>query len=223
MKRQARTGSIVLSLAVLAAVAWGGWEFARRWNGRWTGGGLLHGPRVTWMHYADDVEREATARGLPPAYFLALIELETGGRKPAGRRYESHVFRRLQAVQAGKRPHLENVTTADLEGATEEALENLATSWGPFQLMGYKCIGLGVQIRDLRGESAIPLGIQWIDETYGDVLRSGRFRDAFHLHNTGKPHPTDGPPATHLPDYVDRGLALMQRFENERQDRAKTP
>lgn len=211
--------SIGLSVAVLAGLVWGALEFGRRWQGRWTGGGLLHGHRVTQMHYGDEVVAEAAKRGLPAAYFLALIELETGGRRPAGRRFESHIFKRLQAVQQGRRDQLENVSTADLVGASEEALRNLATSWGPFQLMGYKCIGLEVQIRDLRGPDAVAHGIRWIDETYGDRLRAGQFKDAFHVHNTGKPYPAAGPPTTYHPDYVERGLASMKRFEVE----LKTP
>ena len=223
MKRRGRTWSVVLSVAVLLAVAAGGWEFGRRWNGRWDGGGLLHGHRATWRHYGEEVLEEAGKRALPAAYFLALIELESGGRKPAGRRFESHVFDRLVAVEAGERERIENVTMEKLQGASEEALRNLATSWGPFQLMGYKCVGLDVQIRDLRGDAAIPLGIRWIDETYGDALRAGRFKDAFHLHNTGKPFPADGVARTFHPGYVDRGLALMQRFESELQADEKTP
>jgi hypothetical protein len=214
---------VALSVAVLLAMAWGGWEFARRWNGRWTGGGILHGHRATWHHYGDDVIREAADRGLSAAYLLALIELESGGRKPAGRRYEKHIHRRLVAVQNGKRERLEQVTTASLAGASEEALMNLATSWGPFQLMGYKCIGLDVQIRDLRGDSAIPVGVRWIDETYGDVLRAGRYRDAFHIHNAGQPFPADGVAKTFHPNYVERGLALMKRYERELEAQQNAP
>lgn len=217
------TFQVVLSVVVLGALLLGGWEFSRRWTGRWTGGGVLHGHRVTWMHYGEDVVREAKLRQLPPAYFLALIELESGGRKPAGCRFESHVFKRLQSVQKGSRNRMEKVTTEDLREANEEALRNLATSWGPFQVMGYKCVGLGVQIRDLRGKDAIPLGMRWIDETYGDYLRSGRFKDAFHIHNTGKPYPASGPPTTFHPSYVERGLALMRRFEKELEEQTKTP
>ena len=223
MRSRVPTWSVVLSVAVLLAMAAGGWEFVRRWNGRWDGGGLVYGHRATWRHYGEEVQAEAEQRGLPAAYFLALIELECGGRRPAGRRFEAHVFERLRAVQAGERERLEHVTTAALQGASEEALRNLATSWGPFQLMGYKCIGLEIQIRDLRGDAAIPLGIRWIDETYGDALRAGRFKDAFHLHNTGQPFPADGVARTFHPEYVERGLALMQRFESERQADGKTP
>ena len=86
---------------------------------------------------------------LPEAYLLALIQLESGGRKPAGKRFEVHVYNRLVAVRDGKRERYEQITAADLMGANDEALRNLATSWGPFQLMGYKCIQLDVQLRDI--------------------------------------------------------------------------
>jgi hypothetical protein len=144
---------------------------------------------------------------------MALIQLESGGRKPAGKRFEAHVLERLQEVQNGTRPHYENVTQAHLMDANHGALRNLATSWGPFQLMGYKCILLDRQIRDIRGQEAVQAGIEWIDITYGNALREGKFQDAFHLHNTGKPFPKSGPPATFHPDYVQKGMRLMKAHE----------
>ena len=50
----------------------------------------------------------------------------------------------------------------DLQNASDEALKNLATSWGPFQLMGYKCLELGVTVKDLRGRNTIDHSVDWI-------------------------------------------------------------
>ena len=144
-----------------------------------------------------------------------MIQLESGGRKPAGKRFEFHVFERLNEVRNGKRKQYEQITSADLVGASDEAIRNLATSWGPFQLMGYKCIQLDVQLRDIRGKDAVREGVKWIDLTYGDVLRSGRYEDAFHMHNTGKPLPANGEPTTFHPDYVNRGMTYMRKFAQD--------
>ena len=118
-----------------------------------------------------------------------------------------------KAVQP--RIDLINANYAEYAQLSDEALRNLATSWGPFQLMGYKCIQLDVQLRDIRGKDAIRAGAQWVDLTYGDALRAGRFEDAFHLHNTGKPYPADGQPTTFHPDYVQRGMAYMRKFAED--------
>ena len=53
-------------------------------------------------NYAEDVQKAAAAFNLPYPYLMSLIQLECSGRKPAGDRFEPHVFRRLQAVRDGK-------------------------------------------------------------------------------------------------------------------------
>ena len=100
----------------------------------------------------------------------------------------------------------------DADDASDDALRNLATSWGPFQLMGYKCILLDVNIRDIRGPNGVEHGADWINQTYGSVMRQGRFRDCFHMHNTGQPYPRTGLPRTHDPQYVPRGMSMMKQF-----------
>ena len=104
------------------------------------------------------------------------------------------------------------MTAAHLADASDDALRNLATSWGPFQLMGYKCILLDVNIRDIRGNNGIEHGADWINQTYGQAMRQGRYRDCFHMHNTGQPYPKTGLPRTHDPQYVPRGMAMMKQF-----------
>jgi len=199
-------------LVVLTALWWVWGELDRRIEGHWTRPGDWWGQHATLNHYESDVNVYAAEYGLAPAYLLALIQLESGGRKPAGKRFESHVFERLKAVRDGKRDAYEQITAMDLVDASDDALRNLATSWGPFQLMGYKCIQLDVQLRDIRGKDAIEAGVRWIDLTYGDVLRAGRYKDAFHLHNTGKPLPENGIPTTFHPDYIERGMRYMRNF-----------
>jgi hypothetical protein len=101
-----------------------------------------------------------------------------------------------------------------LEDASDEALRNLSSSWGPFQLMGYKCLLLDIKIKDIRGNEAIYYGVKWIDLTYGKYLRAKKFKDAFHIHNAGKPFPKSGISKTHNPQYVKRGLKYMEVFKD---------
>ena len=188
-------------------------ELNRRIDGQWKRPGEWWGLQATEKNYGAEVQKWSEHYDLPVPYLMALIQLESGGRKPTGKRFEVHVFDRLQDVQNGSLEHYENITQEHLTEANDDALRNLATSWGPFQLMGYKCILLERQIRDIRGQDAVQAGIEWIDITYGNVLRKGKYQDAFHLHNTGKPFPKSGPPLTFHPDYVEKGLRLMDAHE----------
>jgi hypothetical protein len=166
----------------------------------------------TMAHYSKEVTRQAAAYQLPAEYFLALIVLESSGRKIIPPRFEPHVYERLKQVQQGKRDSYEHVTPAHLADATDDALKNLASSWGPFQLMGYKCLLLDVKVKDIRGPEAVYWGIHWMNLTYGKELKAGKFKDAFHIHNTGRRYPLTGRPRTHDPAYVDRGLKYMKHF-----------
>ena len=178
----------------------------------WHAAGDRAGKDVAEEHYAMDVLNAARKYDLDYSYLMALLMLECSGKKPAGARFEPHVYKRLQQVRDGKRRSYENVTPGHLADASDDALRNLATSWGPFQLMGYKCILLDVNIRDIRGPNGVEHGADWINQTYGNSLRAGRFKDCFHMHNTGSPYPKTGLPRTHDPQYVPRGLAMMNQF-----------
>jgi hypothetical protein len=163
-------------------------------------------------NYGADVQQYATEFNVSAAYLQALIILESSGKRPAGKRFEKHVYQKLKQVRSGHLPRFENITKADLHDATDEALKNLATSWGPFQIMGYKCIHMRINLSDLRSDKSVYYGIKWIDANYGNYLRKGKYRDAFHIHNTGHPYPTVGPPRTYDPQYVNKGLRYMKKF-----------
>ena len=173
------------------------------------------GKKAAEENYADEVRRAADKYGLDYGFLMSLLMLECGGRKPSGARFEPHVYKRLQHVRDGKRSQYEHVTQRHIADASDAALKNLATSWGPFQLMGYKCILLDVQIQDIRGPEGIDHGANWIDRTYGKAMRQARFRDCFHMHNAGTPYPASGLPQTHDPQYVARGMAMMAQFSQE--------
>ena len=106
-------------------------------------------------NYSNEVFKSSIEFNIPYKYLMALIQLECSGLKPAGERFEPHVYRQLKKVQVGSLKNYENVTMSHLYDASDEAIRNLATSWGPFQLMGYKCILLDVKIRDIRGPHGV--------------------------------------------------------------------
>ena len=167
-------------------------------------GGLAN----TEVNYGSEVDRVSNEFDLPANYLKALIVLECSGRKNVPSRYEKHVFHRLKKVREGNRAAYEGITRGDIKDASDEALKNLASSWGPFQLMGYQCLKLGINVSDVRGGEAIYWGVKWINEEYGYKLRQGKFDHAFRMHNTGSPTGR-----THDPNYTKRGLGYMEYFK----------
>ena len=175
----------------------------------------LAGWRTVWRIetlYGDEVEAACAEHGLPAPYFKALIFLESSGVAGQNPRFEPAVYERLQEVRDGRLERYGPITPELVSDASDDALRNLATSWGPMQIMGYHCVEIGVLVHDLRDTDALQWGILWADQTYGRYLRAGSPRDAFHMHNAGRPFPEQGPPRTHDPRYVGRGLRLMRAF-----------
>ena len=54
-------------------------------------------------------------------------------------------------------------------------------------------------VEDLTNHNALAVGVRWVSDNYGNTIRSNRFKDAFHMHNTGRPHPKVGAPRTYDP------------------------
>lgn len=166
-------------------------------------------------NYASEVDKYASQFDIPAQYCKSLIMLECSGRKPSPSRFEEHVYQSLKQVKSGYKKSYGALTKAQLKNTNDGALQNLASSWGPFQIMGYKCLELNITISELRGEKAVYWGMKWINENYGEVLRQHRYRDAFHIHNTGRPFPKNGESKTFDPDYVTRGIKYMDFFKDE--------
>lgn len=202
---------LVVSLALLLVL----------FRGNWLGGfmegpvGAEYGPEAVIENYGADFVRYGNEFGIPPEYLAALCMLESGGRKPAGSRFEKHVYNRLRLVKMGLKKHYEHVEQQHLKDAGEEAIENLSTSWGPFQLMGYKCLLYDINVADLRGPRGTYWGVKWISEAYGRYLRRKDYKSAFHYHNAGSPFPRDGKSRTHDPQYVANGLKWMNHFKGK--------
>jgi hypothetical protein len=169
------------------------------------------------QNYHDEILNLSVKHNVPYEYLMSLIVLECGGNKPAGHRFEKHIFNRLKKIQEGKGRKFENIKQEHLVGLDEQGLTNLSTSWGPFQLMGYKVIGLGVNVVDLRDEeTAADVGVQWIKQEYGHFLAKKKYKDAFHYHNTGDRFPMSGRSHTHDPYYVSDGIKYLKYFEKKR-------
>lgn len=159
-------------------------------------------------NYGEEIEKYAKECNLSPAYLKALIILECSGNKPAGERFEPSFYQKLKEVQNGTRKRFEFITRKQIKDCSDAALRNLATSWGPFQIMGYKCIHLGILIKDLRGDESIKWGVKWINNEYGKLVRNNDFEKAFRVHNTGSVHGN-----TYDPNYVSNGLQHIDHFD----------
>jgi len=163
-------------------------------------------------NYKKEVDIYAKKYDLPASYFLALIMLESSGRKEIKPRYEPHIYKSLKALRDGRIEKFEDLTYDDVKFYSNYDLKQLSKSYGPFQIMGYKAIKMKINLDDFQSDSAIKFGIEWIDREYGDVLRKGNYMDAFHIHNTGRPFPKDGKSLTYNSDYVKNGIEFMHYF-----------
>jgi hypothetical protein len=166
----------------------------------------------TFDNYAEKVIEVSRIHNVKPEYMLALIALECSGRKIVPHRFEAHIYKKLDLVARGKTKKMENVSISQIKGLSEATMRELSSSWGPFQIMGYKSFDIGVDVADLRGKKSVELGAKWIAESYGYLLIKEDFKSAFHMHNAGSKYPKFGPPKTYHKDYVPRGLKYMDEF-----------
>jgi hypothetical protein len=173
------------------------------------------GPEYVLENYGLEIQQEAYRLQLPAEFFAALCMLESGGRKPCPPKFEKHVYTKLCLVKTGNKNNYEHVTHEDIADANDGAIRNLASSWGPFQIMGYKCLLLDINIEDLRGPQTVYWSMQWIDANYGKYLRKKDYKSAFHMHNAGSPFPKNGRTKTHDPNYVKNGLKWMAYFKDK--------
>lgn len=159
------------------------------------------------QNYEKEVDAICKELDLPSDYFKALIILECSAQKNPPSRFEPKVFAKLKAVRDGNTNSYSGLKKKDLKGYSDQDLRLLASSWGALQLMGYNCISLGISIDELKGENNLQHAIYWCKKNYGKYLENRDFRNAFHIHNTGKTYPIYLIPHTHDPAYVFRGIA----------------
>lgn len=166
------------------------------------------------FNYGNEIDNACSKYNVNPSFIKSLCVLESSGSKPSGTRFEPHVYQMLKKLKQKKIRKYGIINSYMLKDASDDALRNLATSWGPFQLMGYKCFELGIKVSDIRGESSIDWSVKWISDSYGNYLENERYADAFHIHNTGKPIPKSGRHLTYKKDYVEKGLDYMNYFND---------
>lgn len=170
----------------------------------------------TQKNYAKEVDRLAKQFDLPSAYLKALIVLECSGRKRIPKRLEKHVYVKLKQVRDRKIKNYGTITYQELKGKSDQEIKDLSSSWGPFQLMGYLSLEMNINVSEIHGEKALYWGIFWINKRYGNYLKDKKFKDGFHIHNTGQPYPLLGKPTTHDPKYVENGLIYIEYFESQK-------
>lgn len=163
-------------------------------------------------NYGAEIDKYAEYFELPASYFKALVIMECSGKKPAGSRYEAHVYKNLVKLRNGSIKEYKGLKKENIADAENEALKNLATSWGPFQLMGYQCITMNIPLEDIRGNNAVFWGMKSINTAYGTYLKDKQYQDAFHIHNTGLEYPENGRAGTTNPNYTQNGITLMGYF-----------
>lgn len=166
-------------------------------------------------NYQKEVNKYASKYKISSSYLMALIMLESSGRKYIKPRFEKHIYYKLLKLRDNRIDHFEDLKPIDLKGMNNEQVKVYAKSYGPFQIMGYKTIKMGITVKDLQGKNSIKYGVYWINREYGDLLRNGRFMDAFHIHNTGISYPKSGRPSTHNPKYVQNGLEYLKYFSRD--------
>ena len=163
-------------------------------------------------NYGTEIDNAAKKYNVNASYLKSLCALESSGKKRPGYRFEPKVYEKLRQLKRAEIARYEFLVTADLRNASDEALRNLATSWGPFQLLGYKCLELGIKVNDLKGDNSVDHSVRWISQSYGYLIRSKRYKDAFHFHNTGRVVPLIGRYLTHDKTYIPRGIRYMEYF-----------
>ncbi len=168
---------------------------------------------------ANESGAEATAARFEPAVYAHLAAVGRGEEPAFGSiraaALDAEVADLLHPKTASYHARaLGLVTTSRLSALlaelNDEALRELATSWGYTQIMGYHVINRQGTLRDLLDADfhfrmAVAL-LSEFAEAY--QLDSGReFREMFCCWNTGRPYGV-----TFDPEYVEKGLARMEIY-----------
>ena len=151
----------------------------------------------------------AVAEGQSPSYGsinVTNLNREVGQLLPANdaarhARYMTHGFA--------------DVHSRDIQKATDDALRQLATSWGYTQIMGYHMVGRPGGVRQLlQPRFHFRMAIWLLSEFAVDfhLDPANDFTEMFCCWNTGRPHGR-----TYDPGYVGKGLARMEIYRQLRQ------
>ncbi len=166
------------------------------------------------INYSQTIDSLAHIFKISPNYLMALIMLESSGKKKVAVRFEKRIYKQLLLTQKGKISGFEQISAKTLASFSKKDLKKLACSYGPFQIMGYKSIELKIPLETLTGKNHLYWAIKWINSDYGTYVKNGDYKNAFHIHNAGTEYPDNGIPTTYDPEYVKNGLRYMKYFKN---------
>lgn len=145
-----------------------------------------------------------------PEFLAALIAGESGG-DPAAKRFEKSVYNKLISVQRGYAAHYGALSSGDLKPLNDDAIRDLATSWGLTQVMGYHVArrpgGIAI-LKDPATHLKFALGLMGGFAERFQLNVKAEFAEMFRCWNTGKPYGE-----TFDPKYVERGLARIEIYK----------
>jgi len=178
----------------------------------------------------------ASIHGTPiPEEFLAALAAGESGGIAAATRIEPTVLRDLCMLLANRKPNYGAIRQSDLcvwlmksasfspaVGLAQAAgkMLDLATSWGPCQIMGYQVLRDGrepndLQLPNIHFAQAVRMLAAFTEEWHIDFesaaipASNGPYAKLFRCWNTGHP---DG--VTYDPEYVPNGLLRMQLYKD---------
>jgi hypothetical protein len=177
--------------------------------------------------------QEATEGTLiQPEFMAALIANESNG-DPTKKRFEKNVLLQLWEVVQGRTGAFGSIRRTDvLQAITDKPLQmntglgtaadqimramreldNLATSWGLTQIMGYESIALGFPVADLQIPGDSLHQTQRMLSNFAAEFKlnpQADFAQLFDCWNTGRPHA-----ATADPQYIVNATSRMQIYRD---------
>ena len=158
----------------------------------------------------------ACANSIVEESFLAgFIGVEAGidrnGQiREDAKRFEVHVYASLKAVRDGLKRSYNRITKADIANASDDALKNLATSFGMTQIMAWHLIkNLRGTVADLRDpEKHLFYAVELLNLTARKHLLKREYDSVLRIWNTGSANGK-----TYHADYVGNALKVKKYYE----------
>ncbi len=134
--------------------------------------------------------------------------------KESATRFEPGVYHHLLAVRDGLLSSYNKIHRGDIAGLSDDAIHNLATSWGVTQIMGWHLIhNLKGKIADLRDpEKHLFYAVELLVLTAGPHLKTRNFGNVLRIWNSGSANGK-----TFDPHYVENALAVKAEYAKLRE------
>lgn len=159
---------------------------------------------------------------LTEAFVAALVANESSGN-PGAKRFEAAEAGWFIQVMSGSRPAYQGITKDKLQaailagglgwGSVAQTIEDLCTSWGPTQIMGWHGLKGGYKVGELQ---VLESHFKWaafelmafVNQFKLTLPGNSGWINLFHCWNAGAPHnPTSDP------EYAMRGVMRMGLYE----------